>query len=344
MAFVSHNTKMQNWGLKTANTDRVRYQSGTDHYGNAVGIIAHDAMLQQQRMVKNALNVDVRPFYLFTRLHSGRRCCCFRGINQEPSGDCPICSGVGIPCGYEKFGTHSEAVDPSRECVCVNVVPEVADPSMPPRFQLTDDATFGYVACDVQVGINNGELDFFRAWTGRLSQSARVTVKARLKGTSEWHYSRTVRQGGTVTEIRIEDYLEECLSSNRGGCTLQFRVEFRRSHLAVPSPVMTHLMIRYRVKDVSQYTLKCDTDPAQNSALFDLNGGSSDSWTNIQINVDPTVYGNYTSDDWMYEHERGLRWKIYQVERKTQVNVLTSILLNATLVQEYENSIQEYPV
>lgn len=343
MAFVSQYTKMRNWPLKTANTDRVRYQSGTDHYGDAVGIIAHDAMLQQQRMVKNALDVDVRPFYLFSRLHAGRRCCCFRGVNQEPKGDCPICSGVGVPGGYEKFGTHAEVVDPSRDCVCVNVVPEYADPSMPPHFELSEDANYGYVECPVQVGQNIGEVDFFKAWAGRLSQSARVVVRARM-GDDDWHWTHTEKAGGQVTEYRIEDYLESCLKKGLGGCVILFRVELRRSHLSVPSPILTHIMFRYRVKPVESYTLKCDMDPAQNAALFDLNGGSADNWTNVQINVDPTVFGNYTSDDWMYEHERGLRWKIYQVDRKTQVGVLTSILLNATMVQEYENSIHEYPV
>jgi len=57
--------------------------------------------------------------------------------------------------------------------------------------------------------------------------------------------------------------------------------------------------------------------------------------------VDPMVYNNYTADDCMYElgeynNGKELRCKIYQVEKLSQVNSLTSTKLETTLIMDYE--------
>lgn len=344
MALVSHYTKMRNWHVKTLNTDRVKCQSRTDHYGNKVHEMAHDMMLQARRMLSNALDVDVRRFFLYTRLTSGRRCCCFKGVNQEPKGDCGICFGTGIVGGFEKFGTHTEVIDPSRNCVCVNVKPDIANQMFPSCFRLENDSLEGYLISDVEISNNIGEVDFFKVYTSYLNNNATCVVYVKAFGAddSTYYYSHVVRNGGEVIEYKIENRIEELLK--QGVRKLTFKIALRRNHLEIDSPLFSHLYLRYRVRPIDEYMLKVDTTPAQNAALFDVNGGSSNSWTNLTAVVDPNVFENYTSDDFMYDFERDVKWKIYQVEKKTQVDVVTQVQLELTLLQEYEKGYQLVPV
>ena len=344
MGMVSHYTKMRNWNTKTLNTDRVKCQSRTDHYDYKVHEMAHDMMLQAKRMQTNALDVDVRLFYLYTRLTSGRRCCCFKGVNQEPKGDCGICFGTGVVGGFEKFGTHTEVIDPSRRCVCVNVKPDITNSMLPVCFRLEDDCLEGYILSDVEIGNNVGEIDFYKVYTSYLNNNANciVYVKAYGSDDSTYYYSHIVRNGGEVTEYKIENRIEELL--RQGVRKLTFKIVLRRTHLEIESPLFSHLYLRYRVRPANEYTLKCDTTPAQNAALFDINGGSSNSWTNLTVIADPNVFENYTADDFLYDFERDVKWKIYQVEKKKQVDVVTQIQLEITLLQEYEKGYQLVPI
>ena len=344
MGLVSHYTKMRNWNTKTLNTDRVKNQSKTDHYGYKPHEIAHDMMLQARRMQTNALNVDIRYFYLYTRITSGRRCCCFKGVNQEPKGDCGICFGTGVVGGYEKFGTHVEVIDPSKKCVCVNVIPDISNGLLPVCFRLQDDSLEGYLISDVDITNNVGEIDYYKVYTSNLSNNANciVYVKAYNDDDSTYYYSHVVKNGGEIIEYKIENRIEELLK--QGVRKLTFKIVLRRNHLEIDSPLFSHLYLRYKVRPDKEFTLKFDTSPSQNAALFDINGGSANSWTNLTATADPNVYEYYTSDDFVYDFERNAKWKIYQVEKKTQVEVVTQIQLELTLLQEYEKGYQLVPV
>ena len=88
---ISFRTKMQNWKLKYQNTDAKCDCSRTDHYGDKVKYMAEDICRRAAKMGSNAFNVDTRLFWLYIRLKDGRRCSCFKGVNTEPDGSCPIC-------------------------------------------------------------------------------------------------------------------------------------------------------------------------------------------------------------------------------------------------------------
>ena len=70
---ISSHTKMQNWGLKVENTDRVSDQSRTDHYDWKAHYMAEDIARRAAKMQTNALDIDVRLFNLYTRMVNGRR-------------------------------------------------------------------------------------------------------------------------------------------------------------------------------------------------------------------------------------------------------------------------------
>mgnify|MGYP000857584576 CR=1 FL=1 len=329
---ISSHTKMQNWGLKVENTDRVSDQSRTDHYDWKAHYMAEDIARRAAKMQTNALDIDVRLFNLYTRMVNGRRCSCFRGVSQEPKGDCPICFGQGIVGGFEKFGTRLEVVDPSRLCTCVNVFPDVANINLPPMFRLNDDSLSGFVICDVDIGYNIGEVDYFNCYSGLTSNLSHVVAYVKPYGTQDTSY------------VEVKDYkqIETLLAS--GIRKITFKITLSRNHLEVVSPCFSHLYLRYRTRSKQQGILKGDIPPVQNSSLFDPNGGSQNSFTSLSIVVDPAVFSNYTTDDFFYEFEKELKWKIFEVEKKRQVGSLTQIALQASLIQDYETGYMKVPI
>lgn len=323
MSLISFRTKMQNWPLKYQNTDATSDSSRTDHYGDKAHYMAEDMMRRVGKMGANALNIDIRYFYLYIRIKDGRRCCCFKGVNVEPDGECPVCFGTGIVGGFEKFGTHLEVIDPSRKCVCVNVIPDIANPSEPPNFKLHPESLEGYLECDVDIGYNKGVIDYYREYTSINTGSAKIKTSVKsLDKDTEYILS---------SDKAIRDLL------SIGSRKLRFKIEFTRNHLTVPSPILSHIYIRYTNKDKEVFKLKSDIPPAQSSANFDPNGGSNLVFNSITALFDPRVYDRFTSDDFLYEIEKGLRWKINEVERKTQVGTVTQIQCTSTLIADYES-------
>lgn len=335
MSMLSYRTKMEQWPLKTQSTDPKCDCSRTDHYGDKVHYMAEDMMRRARKMMHNALDVDVRPFWLYTRLKNGRRCSCFSGSNVEPNGECLTCFGTGIVGGYEKFGTHSELIDPSCRYNAVNVYSEISNNGVIPCIQLCDNATFGYLTTSIEIGNTNGEIDYYLEKCSGISSSAKIKVYVKPSN-SHYDYSES-------SDKIIEDFLKE------GFRKLDFKIEFSRSNLSCPSPKLYNVWVRYRIRPEKDrpghpgesYTLKCDIPPAQTTETFDPNGGSNSMFTNLTVVTDPMVTTTYTADDCMYElgtynNGKELRWKIYQVEKLSQVDSITSMKLETTLVMDYE--------
>ena len=344
MSMLSYRTKMEQWGLKTQSTDPKCDCSRTDHYGDKVHYMAEDMMRRVRKMGHNALDVDVRIFWLYTRLKNGRRCSCFSGSNVEPCGECVTCFGTGIVGGYEKFGTHSEWIDPSCRYNAVNVYSEISNNGVVPCIQLCDNAVFGYLETTIDIGYNIGELDYYWERTSGISAAAKIKVYVKPVD-SPYEYSES-------SDAIIASFLKE------GYRKLQFKIEFSRSNLSCESPKLYNVLVRYRTKPmfdvvengktIQGYSLKCDINPSETSELFDTNGGANSSFTGLQIDVDPMVFNNYTSDDIMYEtgaeNGKKLCWKIYQVKKLSQVGSYTTTELQTQLVMDFEPFIQnKYP-
>lgn len=327
---LSFRTKMQNWQLRYQNSDAKCDCSRTDHYDYKVRYMAEDMMRRVAKMQSNNLTVDTRLFWLYTRLRNGRRCNCFKGVSCEADGECPICFGTGIVGGYEKFGTHTEMIDTTRRVNCVNVIPDFGNPMLPPLFRLDNDSLQGYFETDVEIGYTIGKMDYYNEFISNINASAKIKVYVKaLDRSSDYVVSNT-------------NSIESLLTS--GSRLLRFKVVFSRSNLSTKSPYLSHIMIRYQRKPSNIFTLRADIPPIQNSATWDANGGSTDSFTSLQIILDPAVFSNYTSDDWLWEVEKNLRWKCYEVEKKRQVTTLTQISLQCNLIQEYETGYQNYPL
>lgn len=323
---LSYRTKMEQWTIKHQSTDAKSDSSRTDHYGDKAHYMAEDMMRRARKMGHNALDIDVRVFWLYTRLKNGRRCSCFSGSNVEPNGECLTCFGTGIVGGYEKFGTHTELIDPSCRYNSVNVYSEITNNGVVPCIQLCDDAVFGYLETTIDIGYNIGEVDYYLERVSGINAGARIKVFVKPTNSS-YDYSES-------SEKVIEAFLKE------GFRQLQFKIEFSRSNLSCPSPKLFNVMIRYRTKDIKEYSLKYDISPSQSSEMFDTNGGSNSSFTSLQMDVDPMVFNNYTSDDCLYEtgaeNGKKLRWKIFEVKKLSQVNSYTTTELQAQLVMDFE--------
>lgn len=333
MSMLSYRTKMEQWGLKTQSTDPKCDCSRTDHYGDKVHYMAEDMMRRVRKMGHNALDVDVRIFWLYTRLKNGRRCSCFSGSNVEPCGECVTCFGTGIVGGYEKFGTHSEWIDPSCRYNAVNVYSEISNNGVVPCIQLCDNAVFGYLETTIDIGYNIGELDYYWERTSGISAAAKIKVYVKPVD-SQYDYSES-------SDDVIESFLKE------GFRKLKFKIEFSRSNLSCKSPKLYNVLVRYRTKPLQEYSLKYDMNPSQTSEMFDANGGANSSFTSIQLDVDPMVYNNYTSDDCLYEtgaeNGKKLRWKIFEVKKLSQVGSYTTTELQAQLIMDFE-PFAKYPV
>ena len=135
-----------------------------------------------------------------------------------------------MPSFDEKFGTHVEVIDPSKKCVCVNVIPDISNGLLPVCFRLQDDSLEGYLISDVDITNNVGEIDYYKVYTSNLSNNANciVYVKAYNADDSTYYYSHVVKNGGETIEYKIENRIEELLK--QGVRKLTFKIVLRRNY------------------------------------------------------------------------------------------------------------------
>lgn len=95
----------------THNNQRVGSYSNTDHKVDQVNKVIREELAH--RIAQKSANAGLsnrRSFYYYKRKNNGRRCSCF-GEEISPDSDCGVCLGTGYVGGYDKFGTHLEVID-----------------------------------------------------------------------------------------------------------------------------------------------------------------------------------------------------------------------------------------
>jgi len=177
---------------------------------------------------RQALLVDPHPFHYFQRRRQGRRCSCYV-VSTSPDGNCQVCFGNGIVGGYDKYGTVSEWFDTTYPRVrTVNVVQNFQDGSRPVMFTLHDSATEGYVEFDWQIRPSVRSIDLYQVVT-------RDTPGVSFESFVSDHTGAMV----PLTTANLNCAL------NRHQAVI--RVVMRRESLDTDRPILSHVMVRYRL-------------------------------------------------------------------------------------------------
>ena len=274
--------------------------SNTDAKVDAV----HELLVNQlapriQSKSANAVTVDRRNFYLMKRRRSGRRCSCWKVETSADSG-CPVCYGIGIVGGFEKFGTISETLDyTTPNLIMVNVEPNLADDTRPVYLKLKDDQDFGYVEADFEIKANVGVIDTLFLYQPIFN-----------RGTKVYAISNTIPK----TQIVNPDDLEPFLKGN----VVTIRVEFERLDA---KPIISNYIFRYKTRhDIIVFG---DIPRAEESvALTEI--GQVDTYSQIGIFFDGKRVRRIEFEDLLYRLEDGRRFKIVSTKENRIAGVLTS--------------------
>ncbi len=264
---------------------------------------------------RNAVKVDRTEFYFYQRKVSGRRCSCF-SIEQAPSGDCLVCYGVGFVGAYDKYGCETEVLDVTRPDVRMfNVELNYVQRTRPVLFRLLAGATYGFVEFDVSPYSNVRLVDHLQVFSS-VSDYRRSGV------------STSVTYAG-----RTEKLTEKSVSSALGEATFTVRVEFRRNTTSVPTPYLSHVMLRYRkLEKVSVY----GDIPRRRRSVILQEFGYSDNYEfiNIFLADEPRVV---STEDLFIHCREGTRWKVTDASENRPADILTSHDVTVRLVSSHES-------
>lgn len=270
-------------------------------------IIAGQLAPRTQTLSANAVLSDRREFYYYSRKKSGRRCGCYL-YETSPDAQCPICLGVGIVGGYEKFGTKTELLDfTSPDLVCVNVEPNFEQDTRPVFLQLVPGAKFGFVEGWVPIRNNIGEMDTYL-----------VSQPVYNKGTKLFATTPT----NVTTQILSKEDLIPFLAFDK----VKLRVEFTAGD---KRPLFSHVMIRYRVAENS--VVNGDVPRATND-LGATQFGVLEVYQELSIFFDGRTVSFIQNEDVLIRLEDLRRFKIVSVNENRWGGVLTSIDTSARFI------------
>lgn len=301
--------------LRSRRGPRTAPTSGTDLKGDVPHQLAQQQLIPQiVKRSRNAVKVNRHDFLFFQRMQSGRRCSCF-SIEQSPYGGCLICFGVGIVGGYEKYGCGTEIIDVTRPGIrMVNVEPNFEARTRPVLFSLIDGATRGWIECDVDIHANVRMVDVLQVRDSvpdRRSQK----VSALLQVGSDW-----------------QPLTEQTLSTQLGNHRITIRVEFTRRLVTSPSPMLSHLYLRYRKMDTP---LVIADIPRRNKSIILEEFGFSDRFETISLFLADEPR-NVATEDFFVMIEEGTRWKVTDESENKPGGILTSHDVMCRLINSWE--------
>jgi hypothetical protein len=247
----------------------------------------------------NALTVDRREFYYFHRKRSGRRCSCVYH-ETEAHDSCPVCYGVGVVGGYEKFGCHTESLDfTTPGLILVNVEPNFDEDTRPVHLRLMEGAKFGYAEAEFQLKANTGAMDTCLLSHPIFNRGARVIA---------------IAPDNTQAEIRTPRDLEPFLLNPK----VRIRVEMRRLDAR---PVFTHFVWRYKHRDSA---IVWGDVPQLEDNLASSQFGELDLRSDLTVFFDGKQVRNVQNEDLIYRLSDGVRFKIKMVKPNMVAGTLTS--------------------
>lgn len=301
--------------LKSYNERRTSPTSGTDVKGDAPYQIAQQQLLPRiANRSRNAVKVNRQDFFFFQRKQAGRRCSCF-SIEQSAAGDCNICFGTGFVGGYDKYGCETEIVDVTRPGLrLIGVEPNYGSRTRPVLFGLIDGATRGFIECDIDLRSNVRLVDVLQLRDSVSDRRAASTKLFVLAGPS-W--------------VPMTDAV---LSTLLGNQRLTVRIELTRRLVTTDSPLVSHLLIRYRKLDKPRIIADI---PRRRKSIVLEEFGISDRFEviNLVLSDEPR---SVATEDFFVLLSEGTRWKVIDESENKPGGILTSHDVSARLINSWE--------
>jgi len=278
---------------------------------------------QEAKQRSNALEVDVREFMYFRRRSSGRLCSCMLGGENSPHEHCMICYKTGFVGGYDKYGTRTEVVDVTfPDIVLVNIHSNTEDSTRPTFFKLDDGAKQGKISALVPLRSSAKYVDALEIYDNAesLEGAGSVSVVCREHGSALWvPFTST-----NVTQI---------LATETTGM-LELEVTIKRRSLNVPSPLFSHVYLRYGLLPKQRTIIKLDI-PRNIETITMLEYGYEESFGSLSLFADNKVQ-TYSINDFLYYTNKGKYWMLTEVQPFNALGINVSFDLTARHVQPFE--------
>jgi len=262
------------------------------------------------------------PFLYFRRKRTGRRCSCF-DTQSSPDGNCQICFGAGFVGGWDLHGCRTEWIDVTYENVrLVNMKANYEAGIRPVCFEIEEGAKKAFLETEIQLVRNIKEV-----------QKLQLAVGNKRKGATIVSYIKA------STDPDFVELTEESLAPRLGESSLALRIEMNRDNTQIPSPRLSHLMLRYKL--IPEILMYADMNLAEESfELGDL--GFSDAFSTLSLYVPPS-FDHLNNEDFLIRMSDLKRFKVTRIERNAVLEILLSHRVMARLLIPGTDSLIYYP-
>jgi hypothetical protein len=271
---------------------------------------------------EQAVKTERVPFHYFRRKRTGRRCSCFQ-VETSPEGQCQICYGTGFVGGWDMHGCRSEWFDVTRENLrLVNCKANYNAGTRPVYFTLEDGATQAFV-----------DADFPLVRSIKKTQYIQLGVGNKRKG------SAIVPLIKAPADSTFVPLTEDNLNARLGESSLALRIQITRNNTSIPSPRLSHLLVRYRL--IPKIEMFGDMNLGDNSfELGDL--GFFDTFTMLNL-VLPKSFDHVNNEDFLVRQTDQKRFKVTKFQRNAVSGILLSHTVMARLLIPGTDSLIYFP-
>lgn len=262
------------------------------------------------------------PFFYYRRKRTGRRCSCF-DTETSPDGNCQICYGAGFVGGWELHGCRTEWIDVTHENLrLVNALADYKAGLRPVCFGIENGAKKAFIETDINIVRNIRDI-----------QKLQLSVGNKRKGSEVIPF---VKSGSDLSFVELT---EESLKERLGENSLTLRIEMNRDNTQIPSPRLSHLMLRYKL--IPEILMYADMNLAEES--FELGElGFSDAFSTLSLYV-PASFDHINNEDFIIRLSDMKRFKVTRFERNAISEVLLSHKVMARLLIPGTDSLLYYP-
>ena len=262
------------------------------------------------------------PFFYYRRKRTGRRCSCFQ-VETSPEGQCQICYGTGYVGGWDMHGCRSEWFDVTRENLrLVNCEANYNAGTRPVYFTLQDGATQSYLEADLPIIRNLKKTQFIQLGVGNKRKGSSITSLIKAPGDLGFV---------PLTEANLDARLVE----NK----LAVRIEMTRNNTSIPSPRLSHLMLRYQL--IPEIRMYGDMNLGDSSfELGDL--GFFDTFSMLNLFL-PASFDHVSNEDFLIRQSDQQRFKVTKFQRNSVSGVLLSHTVMARLLIPGTDSLIYFP-
>jgi hypothetical protein len=309
--------------LKQAVEQRTAAPSRTEYLEDLPQQEILEQWLPQIAMESEQAAKTARVSFLYYRKKlSGRRCSCF-DVETSANAECQICYGSGFVGGWDLHGCRTEWIESTWENVrLVNMFVNYDAGTRPVYFELEEGMKKGFLETEVPLIRNIGKV-----------QAIQYIVGGKRRGTTVRVLLRSPSENSFVP--LTEDSLEARLNNTH----IVLRIEMERDHNQLPSPKLSHVMLRYKL--LPEIEMYGDRNLAEESfELGDL--GFSDIFTTLSLYV-PACFSFFNNEDFLIRLDDRKRFKITRLEQNRVAKVLLSHTLRGRLLISGTDSLLNFP-